>query len=139
SWTYPDPSGERVSSLLRVDKLDHVGLAVTNIAAACARFESFFGLKASPSASSARIDLPNGCWLAFEDGSVPTVAAFLGKYGPGLDHVALETDDLQADRRQLGAIAEASGVSAEHLGIRTGVNVPPDEAIATSVELVQQS
>jgi catechol 2,3-dioxygenase-like lactoylglutathione lyase family enzyme len=139
SWNYPDPASEPVSSVLRVRKLDHVGLAVRDIAATCARFERFFGVKASRTDSGPRIDLPNGCWLALRDGSVPDVSAFLTTYGPGLDHIALETEDLSTDRRQLGSIAEISGASAAHLGNRAGASVPPDEAVATSVELVQRS
>jgi methylmalonyl-CoA/ethylmalonyl-CoA epimerase len=135
SWGYPSESDGPVSDRLGIEKLDHVGLAVNDTEAGRQRLEELFGLQASSPGSAARIDLPNGCWLSFADRSTSPGAEFLAKYGPGLDHIALETTDVGKDREELGAPAAAA---AEHLGGRIGASVEPEEAIGTHVELVQQ-
>jgi methylmalonyl-CoA/ethylmalonyl-CoA epimerase len=137
SWSYPSALDRPLSDRLGIQKLDHVGLAVTDASAACERLESLFRLNGSRQDSTPRIDMPNGCWLSFRDPSVAPVEDYLARYGPGLDHIAFETTDLQMDQRKLGAMTEESGASARHLAGRSGASLAADDAIATRVELVQ--
>ncbi len=138
SWTYPAETSQPVSEQLRIQKLDHVGLAVKDTAAACERLQSLFGLKATAAAPNPCITLPNDCWLAFADGSSSSVDSLLSKYGPGLHHIAFETANLEDDTRRLGATAQAADAPADHLGGRPAASVRPDDAIDTRVELVQR-
>jgi catechol 2,3-dioxygenase-like lactoylglutathione lyase family enzyme len=139
SWGYPSLQDRPVSNRLGIHKLDHLGLAVTDLTAGCERLETFFGLKSSPRGSLACIQLPNDCWLSLQDASMAPIDAYLAKYGPGLDHIAFETSNLQSDCDQLESMTQASGTAAQHLGTRSGASIPPDNSIDTRVELVQQS
>ncbi len=108
SWYYPpEAAGEAVSGSLQVSRLQHVGLCVRDLDDACRRFEEYFGLVAQDFRSDqgggmqrdARILFPNQCWLHLVQNWDPEsrVNRFLRARGEGLDHIALETRDIEHD------------------------------------------
>jgi methylmalonyl-CoA/ethylmalonyl-CoA epimerase len=147
SWRYPDQAG-KISSVMGLLRLQHIGLAVEDCTAACDRFERLFGLKCRDFRSDqgggmqrdARILLGNGCWLHLVQNWNPEsrVYRFMEEHGEGLEHIALETDDIQADVRYLGAI----GVPVYRDRIFDAPDgfeafVYPDQACGLTVELIQ--
>jgi 4-hydroxyphenylpyruvate dioxygenase-like putative hemolysin len=110
SWTYPEDAGQ-VSDKMNLVRMQHIAVAVHDLKAACARFEELFGLKCQDfrDGSSerlwcdARILLGNECWLHLVQDWNPTSRTyqFLKKRGEGLEHIALETGDIEADVQYL--------------------------------------
>jgi 4-hydroxyphenylpyruvate dioxygenase-like putative hemolysin len=92
---------------MAIVRLQHIGLAVHDLKAACDRFETVFGLKARDYRNDqgkgmqldARILLGNDCWLHVVQNWNPEarVNQWLRSRGEGLEHIALETDDIEAD------------------------------------------
>ena len=88
-------------------RLQHIGLCVNDLADACERFERFFGLEAQDYRNDqgkgrqldARILFPNQCWLHLVQNWDPEsrVNRFLRSRGEGLDHIALQTTDIDGD------------------------------------------
>ncbi len=93
--------------------IHHLGVAVTDLDEAIATYESLFGARlehraaitgqgveaASVLVGASRVE------LLTPTGDDTPVGRFLAKRGPGMHHVALETDDLQATLDEL----ESSG------------------------------
>ncbi|MYC98752.1 MAG: hypothetical protein F4X13_05725 [Gammaproteobacteria bacterium] len=108
SWYYPPEAvGEPVSDSMELFRLQHIGLCVHDLADACERFERCFGLVAQDYRNDqgkgkqldARILFPNQCWLHLVQNWDPEsrVNRFLNSRGEGLDHIALQTKDIDGD------------------------------------------
>ncbi len=95
-------------------RIQHIGIVVRDLSEACDRFHRVFGLKARDFRDDqgkgmqhdARILLGNECWLHLVQNWNPEsrVTRFLRERGEGLEHIALETDDIEADVARLRAI-----------------------------------
>lgn len=96
---------------MRVRGIHHLGVAVTDLDEAIATYERLFGARVErrDSLASQGVDAVS---LLVGDGRVellaPTgedtpVGRFLARRGPGMHHVALETDDVEAAIRELAA------------------------------------
>jgi len=129
-------------------RLQHIGLAVQDLHDTCARFERIFGLKARDFRNDqgkgkqvdARILLGNDCWLHVVQNWDPAarVYQFLEQHGEGLEHIALETDDIEADVQRLrdaGAPIFQDTIFDANDGYEAFVF--PDDAIGFTVELIQ--
>ena len=108
SWVYPgDVIDKPISSIMKLVRLHHFGLVVDNLQDACKRFEQVLGLAAQDFRDDqgkgmqydARILLPNHCWLHLVQNWNPEarVNRFLQSRGQGLDHIAVQTTNIQAD------------------------------------------
>lgn len=96
---------------MTIIRVQHIGTAVENLQTACGRFEKLFGLTARDFRDDqgkgmqydARILLGNECWLHVVQNWNPEarVNQFLKQHGEGLEHIALETDDIEADVQHL--------------------------------------
>ena len=105
---YPDDAvGQPTSSVMNLIRLHHFGLVVEDLQAECKRLEGVLGLGARDFRDDqgqgmqydARILLPNHCWLHLVQNWNPEsrVSRFLKSRGEGLDHIALQTSDIQSD------------------------------------------
>ncbi|OGD21925.1 MAG: methylmalonyl-CoA epimerase [Candidatus Aminicenantes bacterium RBG_16_63_16] len=90
--------------------VQHIGVAVRNLEASLAAWETLFGARAGP----IEVNFERGVRLAvlsFEEGPEvelvtpldgnSTVARFLERRGEGLHHLALEVDDIEAAMAEL--------------------------------------
>jgi methylmalonyl-CoA/ethylmalonyl-CoA epimerase len=129
-------------------RLQHVGLAVENLEESCAVFERLFGLKARDFRHDqgkgfqhdTRIMLPNECWLHLVQNWNPEsrVNKFLRTHGEGLEHIALETNDIEADvahLREIGVPIHQDKIFDTPDGYEAFVY--PEDAIGFTVELIQ--
>jgi methylmalonyl-CoA/ethylmalonyl-CoA epimerase len=92
---------------MAIIRLQHIGIAVRDMQAACERFHRLFGLKCRDFRDDqgggmqfdSRILLGNDCWLHVVQNWNPEsrVHRFLEAKGEGLEHIALESNDIQAD------------------------------------------
>lgn len=98
---------------MRSERIDHVGIVVSDTAAAVALYEAMFGLRADPSLDNER----EGVRLTFLHPAGPAsattielleptradtgVARYLEKRGEGMHHVCFEVDDVQAEIERL--------------------------------------
>jgi methylmalonyl-CoA epimerase len=95
---------------LRSERIDHVGIVVSDTAAAIELYETMFDLRAEPSMENER----EGVRLTFlypNSGTTiellePTradtgVARYLERRGEGMHHVCFEVDDVQAEIERL--------------------------------------
>jgi methylmalonyl-CoA/ethylmalonyl-CoA epimerase len=129
-------------------RLSHIGLVCENLDATLKNYEKVFGLRAVDFRNNqgkgfqfdARIMLANECWLHLVQNWNPEarVNKFLNKHGEGLEHLCLETDDIEADVAYLRKI----GVSLFQDTIFNAADgfeafVFPDDAIGFTVELIQ--
>jgi len=96
---------------VRVLGIHHVGLAVVDLDEAIATYERFFGARVECRDSLQQQGVEAAA-LRVGDGRVellePTgddtpVGRFLARRGPGMHHVALETDDVETALRELSA------------------------------------
>jgi catechol 2,3-dioxygenase-like lactoylglutathione lyase family enzyme len=100
---------------LGIVRLQHVGVVVRDLDAACERYEEIFGLKArdfrtdqgSGMQRDARILLGNDCWLHLVENRDPNsrVHKFLQTRGEGLEHIALQTTTIEQDVSRIEAAA----------------------------------
>jgi len=131
-----------------ITRLHHIGLAVESLEKACLKYEDLLGLKAIDIRKDqgkgfqldARIMIPNECWLHLVQNWNPDsrVNRFLKSHGEGLEHVALQTDDIEADVNHLRKI----GVPVYEDTIFNAADgfeafVYPEHAIGFTVELIQ--
>ena len=148
SWVYPPEAvGEPVSTSMRLTRLHHIGLCVHDLDDARRRFERYFGLAARDSAEDggmamreAYIPFGNRCSLQLLESRDPASRAgrFVRERGEGLEHIAMETSDLEGDVAGLRARGVRILDDAIHRfdeGLAAFVH--PDELPGMAVELVE--
>ncbi len=133
---------------MAIIRLQHIGMAITNLEHASERFERVFGLKTRDFRNDqgkgfqfdSRIVLGNDCWLHLVQNWNPEarVYQFHERYGEGLEHIALETDDIEADVARL----REAGVPIYMDKIFNAADgyeafVYPDQTPGLTVELIQ--
>ena len=133
---------------MAIIRLQHIGLAVKDLHESCARFERIFGLTARDFRNDqgkgmqldARILLGNDCWLHVVQNWNPNarVYQYLERHGEGLEHIALETDNIEEDVQRLRD-AGVSIVDDTIFDANDGYEafVRPEDAIGFTVELIQ--
>lgn len=128
--------------------LDHIGIAVNSLDDASAGFQ-LLGLR--PEGADERVDAVQTLVRCFQvgdalielvapDGDASPLKAFLAERGPGLHHVALRVDDLEAELERL--CAAGAEILIEPFTGRIGSRVAflaPDEGAGTIVELVEHA
>ena len=133
---------------MAIVRLQHFGIVVSDFYAAAAKFEPIFGLKARDFRNDqgkgmqydARILLGNDCWLHVVQNWNPEsrVYKFLHEHGEGLELIALETDDIEADVQRLrdkGVPIYQDKIFNANDGFEAFVY--PDDGIGFTVELIQ--
>ena len=94
-----------------IKKISHIGIAVDNLEAARKFFEENFSLPSSEKENFGELLFS---FISFEDEGARLellqsttengqMAKFIGKRGPGIHHIALEVDDVQAELDRLRA------------------------------------
>jgi methylmalonyl-CoA/ethylmalonyl-CoA epimerase len=94
-----------------IRKISHIGIAVENLEGAKKFFEDNFSLHSSKKESFGELLFS---FISFEDAGARLellqsttdegqMAKFIGKRGPGIHHIALEVDDVQAELDRLHA------------------------------------
>lgn len=132
---------------MRVKRIDHVGIAVSDLAAAKRLYEDLLGLKLTREETVADQGVRThfypiaGVKLELLESTTPDgpIARHLEKRGPGMQHLAVEVDDIDA------AIAElkARGVRMIDDAPRRGVEntriafVHPKDTHGVLLELVE--
>lgn len=147
SWTYPPDTGP-VSNTMGLIRLQHIGLVVRDLSAACEQFQRLFGLTCQDFRNDqgkgmqldARILLGNTCWLHLVQNWNPEsrVHQFLQRHGEGLEHLALQTTRIEADVEYL----RSQGVPVFqdkifHAADGFEAFVYPDQTPGLTVELIQ--
>ena len=133
---------------MSIIQLQHVGVVVSDLNASCERLERLFGMKARDFRSDqgkgmqldARILLGNGCWLHLVQNWNPEsrVNQFLRNRGEGLEHIALQTDNIEEDvdrLRRAGVPIFADKIFNAPDGFEAFVY--PDQTPGITVELIQ--
>jgi hypothetical protein len=132
---------------MAVLRLQHVGCAVVDHARAASELEAaglptrdFRNDQGKGFQHDSRALLGNECWLHVVQNWNPEsrVSRFFREHGPGLEHVALETDDIEADVRKVreaGAPIFEDRTFDANDGFEAFVG--PDDAIGFTVELIQ--
>lgn len=128
--------------------VQHIGVVVEDYESAREQFEKVFGLKVRDFRDDqgggmqydGRILLGNDCWLHVVENWNPEsrVHRFLQEHGEGLEHIALRTDDIEADVQHLRDV----GVSVYQDKIFDAADgfeafVYPDQTPGVTVELIQ--
>ncbi len=129
-------------------RIQHLGIVVRDLRDACDRFERIFGLTARDFRDDqghgmqydARILLGNECWLHLVQNWNPEsrVSQFLAQRGEGLEHIAIETDDIQGDVERLRNIGVAV-FEDTILDANDGYEafVYPDQLPGLTIELIE--
>jgi len=149
SWVYPPGAeGGPVSTSLGVTRLHHIGLCVNDLDDAQRRFERYFGLSArdfavdeSAGMREAYIHFDNRCSLQLLEPGDPASRAgrFLRERGEGLEHIALETSDLERDVAELrGRGVRILDDTIHRFDEGAVAFVHPDELPGMTVELVER-
>jgi methylmalonyl-CoA/ethylmalonyl-CoA epimerase len=92
-----------------IKRVHHIGIAVNNLKESVALFEKVLGVKAHiegapcQKVTEARFKIGEGVEINLLEPMGPdsTVAKFLEKRGEGLHHIALETDDVNAELKKM--------------------------------------
>ncbi len=129
-------------------RLQHIGIVVRDLQDACDRFERIFGLQARDFRDDqgqgmqydARILLDNECWLHLVQNWNPEsrVSQFLAQRGEGLEHIAIETDDIEGDvarLREIGVPVFEDTILDANDGYEAFVY--PDQLPGLTVELIE--
>lgn len=128
-------------------RLQHIGAAVASYERAAAALtrkgltpRDFRNDQGRGFQHDARVLLGNECWLHVVHNWNPEsrVGRFLASHGPGLEHIALESNDIEADvgrLRELGVPIFEDHVFDANDGYEAFVY--PDDAIGFTVELIQ--
>ena len=133
---------------MAIIRIQHIGMAVRDMHAACEQLEKVFGLKCQDFRDDqgkgmqydARILLGNECWLHMVQNWNPEsrVNRFLKNQGEGLEHIALQTDSIEADvqyLRDIGVPVYQDTVFDAADGFESFVY--PDQTPGLTVELIQ--
>jgi methylmalonyl-CoA/ethylmalonyl-CoA epimerase len=134
--------------MFTVRKIDHVAVCVPDVEAALATYRSVFGLEASVREASDAL-ATEAALLPIGDSNLElvsprgkgTLSAFLEKRGPGLHHIALEVEGLDAAL----AFLKAAGVPLIDETPRVGARghriafLHPKATGGVLVELVEES
>lgn len=150
SWIYPpDAVGEPLSTAMRFTRLHHIGLCVNDLDHELRRFDRYFGLVAQDFAADAGmamreayVHFRNRCSLQLLESRNPSSRAgrFLRERGEGLEHIAMETSDLESDvagLRERGVRILDDTIHRFDGGLAAVVH--PDELPGMAVELVELS
>ena len=133
---------------MAIIRIQHIGIVVRDLEDKCAHFESTLGLKACDFRNDqgrgmqldARILLGNECWLHLVQNWNPEsrVYQFLQEKGEGLEHIALETDDIESDvghLREIGVPIWEDRILDANDGFEAFVL--PDQLPGLTIELIQ--
>ena len=129
-------------------RLQHIGVVVRDLQVVCDQLDSWFGLRAQDFRDDqghgmqldARILLGNECWLHLVQNWDPDsrVTQFLQQRGEGLEHIAIETDDIDADVAHLRSIGvPVFEDQIFHAADGYEAFVFPDQLPGMTVELIQ--
>ena len=93
-------------------RFDHAGVATENAESLAFRYEDIFGCEIAHEERFGDLtvlflELENGYFEVLEPHEEGTISQFLENHGPGLHHIALATDDIEA------AIENAAEVGVE--------------------------
>lgn len=149
SWGYPEEArGKAVSDKMGIVRLQHIGVVVADLQAACAKFERLFGLTCRDFRDDqgkgfqydARILLGNECWLHLVQNWNPDsrVYQFHEANGQLLEHIALQTETIEADvatLREQGVPLYMDKIFDADDGFEAFVY--PDDGVGFTVELIQ--
>ena len=129
-------------------RLQHIGMVVHDLGDACNSFERALGLPARDFRDDqgqgmqldARILLGNECWLHLVQNwnRESRVNRFLRERGEGLEHICIETDDIEADvahLREIGVGVWENRILDANDGYEAFVF--PDKLPGLTVELIQ--
>ncbi|NLE75948.1 MAG: hypothetical protein GX605_04260 [Chloroflexi bacterium] len=129
-------------------RLHHLGVAVRDVEDAATRFGQIFGFempdfRTDPTTGrgDAKLLLGNGCYLHLMQRQRPghRLTHWVREHGDGLEHIALETDDIEADvahLRRLGVGIHEDRILDEPNSYETFIF--PDQPPGVRIELVQQ-
>jgi methylmalonyl-CoA epimerase len=132
-------------------EIDHLGIAVPNLVQALAFYEGQLGMVAA-SKEAVPLEQVNVAMLPAGDGDAApriellepagadsVIAKFVAKRGPGLHHIALKVDDLQASVERLKASgARLLNEPREGAGGHLYVFVHPQSTGGVLLELIQR-
>jgi len=126
----------------------HIGIAVEKLDQAISTYDKLFGYKATDIRNNqgkgfqldARIMMPNRTWLHLVENWNPEsrVNKFLQQHGEGLEHIALETTDIEEEvayLRSMGVPVFEDKIFNAADGFEAFIY--PDAAIGFTVELIQ--
>jgi 4-hydroxyphenylpyruvate dioxygenase-like putative hemolysin len=148
SWGYPEDAPGPLSNKMGIIGLQHIGVGVTDLGAACRQFERLFGLpcrdfrddQGKGKQYDARILLGNDCWLHLvQNWNLDSrVYRFLAKNGQQLEHIALQTTSINEDvahLREMGVNLFQDKVFDAADGYEAFVY--PRNGVGFTVELIQ--
>lgn len=149
SWGYPEDARDRaVSDKMGIIRLQHIGVVVEDLKAACEKFERLFGLgcrdfrddQGKGMQYDARILLGNECWLHLVQNWNPDsrVYQFHRENGQLLEHIALQTTTIEQDvdyLRKIGVPVYKDKIFDADDGYEAFVY--PDDGVGFTVELIQ--
>ena len=128
-------------------KIDHVGIAVTDIEAAIKTYEGLgFTLKGRDRVDSQKVEtaffqIGESCieLIAATEADSP-IAKFIEKQGEGIHHIAFEVDDIQSEMERL----QAEGFELIHTEAKDGADnkkicfLQPKSTNGVLIELCQE-
>jgi len=128
-----------------ITRLRYVGWVVESIQQSAADLDKLFGMKLLPAEdikgfTAGRALFPNECWLFLQEagGNNPAAAAFYKKHGENLDHIALESDNLQEEIERLNKAGfKVSDGDIEDGAEGRSITVPAEEAIGFGVKIIE--
>ena len=133
---------------MTIIRVQHIGIAVRDFQGTLDKFEKVYGLSSRDFRDDqgkgyqhdSRILLGNDCWIHVVHNWDPNsrVYQFMEKHGEGLEHIALETDDIEADVkriRDMGIPIFQDKIFDANDGYEAFVY--PDDAIGFTIELIQ--
>jgi methylmalonyl-CoA/ethylmalonyl-CoA epimerase len=133
---------------MAIIRLQHIGIVVKDFSETWSRFDRILGMtpcdfrddQSRGFQHDARVLLGNDCWLHFVHNWNPEtrVYQFLENHGEGLEHIAIETDDIEADVAHLRRI-NVPIFQDKIFDANDGYEafVYPDDDIGFTIELIQ--